>query len=116
METLSIPALRRAIEGRDGQTLAGFYAADAMLRIIDQNNPPSRPHEIKGKDAITAYFDDVCGRVMTHRVEFGVAQDGMLAFTQACTYPDGKRVFCSATLETENGKIARQVAVQAWDS
>ena len=36
METLTIPALRRAIETRDGQTLAGFYADDAVLRIVDQ--------------------------------------------------------------------------------
>ena len=116
MEKLSIPALRRAIESRDGKTLAGFYADDAVLQIIDQDNPPSRPHEIKGHDAIAAYFDDVCGRTMTHRVENGIADGDRLAFTQACTYPDGKRVFCSATLEVAAGKIARQVAVQAWDS
>jgi hypothetical protein len=116
METLTIPMLRRAIETRDGETLAGFYADNAVLQIIDQDNPPSRPREIKGHDAIAAYFDDVCGRTMTHRVEAGIAEGDRLAFTQACTYPDGKRVFCSATLEVAGGKIARQVAVQAWDS
>jgi hypothetical protein len=116
METLSIPALKRAVEGRDGQTLAGFYAKDAVLRIIDAINPPSQPREIKGHDAIAAYYDDVCGRAMTHRVEFGVMAGDRLAFTQDCTYPDGKRVFCSATLDIDGGKIARQVAVQAWDA
>ena len=87
-----------------------------MLRIIDQNNPPSHPLEIKGRDAISAYYDDVCGRTMTHRVDTGIAEGDRLAFTQICTYPDGKRVFCAATLELRNGKIVRQVAVQAWDS
>jgi ketosteroid isomerase-like protein len=116
MATLSIPALRRAVEGRDGRTLASFYANDAVLQIIDAGNPPSRPHEIKGHDAIAAYFDDVCGRAMAHRVEFGISEGDRLTFTQACTYPDGKRVFCSATLDIAGGKIARQVAVQAWDS
>lgn len=116
MEKLTIPTLRRAIETRDGKTLAGFYADDAVLQIIDQDHPPSRPHEIKGHAAIAAYFDDVCGRTMTHRVDTGIAEGDRLAFTQACTYPDGKRVFCSATLEVAGGKIARQVAVQAWDS
>jgi len=115
METLTVSSLRRAIEGRDGETLAGFYADDAVLQIVDQDHPPSRPLEIQGHNAIAAYFDDVCGRAMTHNVEFGIAEGDRLAFTQACTYPDGNRVFCSATLELRHGKIARQVAVQAWD-
>ncbi len=35
--------------------------------------------------------------------------------TEACEYPDGTRVFCVATAELLNGKIIRQVNVQAWD-
>jgi ketosteroid isomerase-like protein len=116
MESINIASLRSAIEGRDARTLTSFYAPEAVLRIIDQNHPPSGPMEVKGKDAITAYYDDVCGRAMTHRVEFGVAEGDRLAFTQACAYPDGKQVFCSATLELTDGKIVRQTAVQAWDA
>ena len=116
MEPLSLPALRRAIESRDGKTMASFYGKDALLQIIDSANPPSSPREIRGREAITAYYDDVCGRAMTHRVEFGIESGDRLAFTQDCAYPDGKRVFCAATLELADGKITRQVAVQAWDS
>jgi len=115
METLTIPSLRKAIEGRDGATLAGFYADDAILRIIDQANPPGQPREIRGHEAIAAYFDDVCGRAMTHKVEFGVIDGDSLAFTQECAYPNGTRVFCSASAELRSGRIARQTAVQAWD-
>jgi ketosteroid isomerase-like protein len=112
----TIEALRQAIESRDGATLAGFYADDAVLRVIDQLHPPGDPQEIKGREAIAAYYDDVCGRTMTHSVDFGIAEGDRLAFRQNCTYPDGKRVCCVATLELRNGKVARQVAVQAWDS
>jgi ketosteroid isomerase-like protein len=115
VETLTIPTLRQAIESRDGKTLAGFYADDATLRIIDQMNPPSRPQEIKGREAIAAYYDDVCGRTMTHRVDTGIIDGGQLAFTQTCTYPDGKRVFCSSSLELNGGKVVRQISIQAWD-
>ena len=115
MSTLSIPALRHAIENRDGDSLTGFYAEDAEMRIIDQVNPPSSPRRIRGRGEIGAYYADVCGRAMTHSVDFGIATDDRVAFTQSCAYPDGKRVFCSATLELERGKIARQVSVQAWD-
>lgn len=113
---VTLPALRQAIESRDGATLAGFYADDAVVRVIDQNNPPGKPMELKGRDAIVAYYDDVCGRTMTHRVEFGVTEGDRIAFTQACTYPDGNRVFCTAAVELAGGRIVRQTCVQAWDS
>ena len=108
--------LARAIEGRDAKTLAAFYADEALLRIIDQDNPPSRPREFKGKQAIASYFDDVCGRAMTHRIESSIGNGQALAFTQACTYPDGTKVFCAAMLDIKDGKIVRQTAIQAWDS
>jgi hypothetical protein len=114
--TVSFAELKRAIEGRDAKTLAAFYADDALLRIIDRDNPPSRPRELKGRPAIASYYDDVCGRAMTHRIEAGFANGEALAFTQACTYPDGTKVFCAAMLDIAGGKIVRQVAVQAWDA
>jgi len=115
MQPVSLKALSRAIETRDGAALGGFFADNAVLLIIDQLNPPHHPREIKGKAAISAYFDDVCGRAMTHAVENGIENDHRMAFTQRCRYPDGKGVFCSASIELAGDKIAKQVMVQAWD-
>ena len=56
-QTVSVTALKRAIEGRDARGLIALYAADALLRIIDHDNPPSRPRELKGKPAIAAYYE-----------------------------------------------------------
>jgi len=50
---------------------------------------------------------------MTHRVETTIAEGDRLAFTQACTYPDGAKVF--AALKLGRGKIIEQTVVQAWD-
>lgn len=108
-------AIKRAIEGRDGEMLAGFYADDAVVRVIDRNNPPSRPREVRGKTAIATFWDDICGRNMSHEVAFSVAEGDQLAFSQACAYPDGAKVFCLAMVELKDGKIARQTLVQAWD-
>lgn len=116
MKSVTIADLKRAIEGRDAKTLVGFYADDAVVRIIDRDNPPSRPLDIQGKPAIASYYDDVCGRAMTHKVEEGVADDRHLAFTQACAYDGGMKVFCSAMIELDGGKIVRQTNVQAWDA
>jgi ketosteroid isomerase-like protein len=112
---ITVANLKRAIEGRDAGTLSDWYADDAVVRIIDCNNPPSRPRELRGKASIAAYYDDVCSRAMSHEVEFGLAQGDRLAFTQVCAYPDGIRVFCAATLDLADGEISRQTVVQAWD-
>ena len=108
-------AIKRAIETRDGKALASFYGADAVVRVIDRNNPPSRPREVRGRSAIATFWDDICSRAMTHKVETGVAEGDRLAFMQSCAYPDGTKVMCSAMVELKGGKIARQTVVQAWD-
>ena len=112
---VSVSEIKYAIENRDGRRLANMYADDAVLHIVDRDNPPSKPREIRGKAAITAYWDDVCGRAMTHKVEAAVAGNDKLAFTQACAYPEGGKVLCLAMLELKEGKIAQQTAVQVWD-
>jgi ketosteroid isomerase-like protein len=108
-------AIREAIEGRDGRMLASFYTEDAVVRVIDRNNPPSNPRVVRGKAAIDRFWDDICSRAMTHKVESTIAEGDRLAFTQACAYPDGTKVYCLSMLELDAGRIARQTVVQAWD-
>jgi hypothetical protein len=112
---IGIDDLKSAIESRNAAGLIALYADDAVMRIIDRDNPPSRPRELNGRSAIAAFYDDVCSRAMTHKVENGVSDGRRLAFTQACAYPDGTRVFCSAMIEMAGGKITRQTNLQAWD-
>ena len=112
---VSVSEIKYAIENRDGRRLANMYADDAVLRVVDRDDPPSKPREIRGKAAITAYWDDVCGRTMTHKVEAAVAANDRLAFAQACAYPEGGKVLCLAMLELKDGKITQQTAVQVWD-
>jgi len=115
MNTVTGESLKQAIETRDGRMLAGFYADDAIVRVIDRYNPPSKPREVRGRKAIADYWDDICGRAMTHKVDTSIAEGDRLAFTQACAYPDGTKVFCVAVLDLAGGRIARQTVVQAWD-
>ena len=107
--------IKRAIETRDGRALTNFYTDDAVLQIVDRNNPPSKPREVKGKTAIGTFWDDICSRAMTHQIESSVVDANQLAFRQACAYPDGLKVLCMALCELKGGKIARQTVVQAWD-
>jgi hypothetical protein len=109
------PALKRAIESRDAAALSRLYADDARLDIVDRNNPPSKPRVLRGRAEITTFFDDICGRAITHQVDTCVTEGSRLAFTQACAYPDGTKVLCLAMIELHGGKIAKQTIVQAWD-
>lgn len=108
-------AIQNAIETRNGHALAEFYAEDAVLRIIDKHNPPSRPRELAGKAAISEFWNDVCGREMEHKVDATVTQGNRISLTETCAYPDGTRVFCAAMIDIADGSIVRQTMVQAWD-
>lgn len=108
-------AIKQAIESRDGHALAGLYAENAVSRVVDRNNPPTRPREIKGRAAISAFWDDICSRTMVHAVDVTIAQGDNLAFTQACTYPDGAKVLCISVVRLQDGRIVDQTTVQAWD-
>ncbi len=112
----TISSLRKAVEGRDAAGLKAFYAANAVLTIIDTINPPSKPRVIKGAADIGAYLEDVCGRDMTHTLDSGVVDAKHLAFVEGCRYADGTRVTASAMAELGPGGIVKQTTVQAWDS
>lgn len=113
--TVNGASLKKAIEGRDATTLGNFYADNAVLRIIDRFNTPSHPKELSGSAAIRAYWDDVCGREMTHHVEASASEGPTLALTESCAYPDGTKVFCAAMMDVADGRIVRQTVIQAWD-
>ncbi len=113
--TFDAEALRRGIEERDAATLLRLYADDAELRITDRYDQPGNPRIVRGREAIGAYFADVCGRDMTHKVERLVIDDNGAAFVQACTYPSGARVLCTSVLDLRDGLITSQTCVQAWD-
>jgi hypothetical protein len=108
-------AMRRAIEGLDADALTGLYADDAELRIVNKNTTPSSPRLLRGKEEITDYLRDVCGRAMTHHIEDEVLGENRVAFNEACEYPDGIRVLTATTLDVQGDKVVRQTNVEAWD-
>jgi ketosteroid isomerase-like protein len=114
--TVDIDALRTAIEARDADGVAAWYAPDATLTILDRDHPPAAPAVHRGLDAIRAYYQDICGRNVNHEVRDAVATPEGFAFTQHCSYPDGAAVLCATVARTQDGKIRSQTAVQVWDS
>jgi ketosteroid isomerase-like protein len=110
-----VETLRRGVEERDADALTSLYVGDAECVLIDQTNPPGSPRELRGREAIAEYNRDLTGREMTHRLDKVVVGEDSAAYADACEYPDGTRVYCAAVLDLRDGRIARQVCVQAWD-
>jgi hypothetical protein len=106
---------KQAVEERDASTQLAMYAEEAEVTLVDKNSQPSSPRRLRGRDEVRTWIEDVCGRDMTHSVELSVEDSGGAAFTESCRYPDGTAVTCATLLAIDDGSIARQVVVQAWD-
>jgi ketosteroid isomerase-like protein len=109
-------ALRQAVQSHDVDTLAGLYADDATIEIVDAGHPPTTPLRLRGAAQIGARLRDVYERDMTHEVDLVAVGADALAYTVRCTYPDGGRVVCAAQAELAGGRITREVILQVWDS
>jgi ketosteroid isomerase-like protein len=113
--TFDFAGLKRALEESDANALAGLYAEDAEMTIVDRNRPPSAPMRLTGRAAIEAFWRDVCARDMTHRVGHEVVGADRAAFVEECGYPDGCAVMSAMTLDLRAGQIVKHLTVQAWD-
>jgi hypothetical protein len=107
--------LKRSIEERDASAQVAMFAEDAIVETVDQQNQPSRPLVLRGREAIRAQIEDVMSRDMTHQVSGLVVDGDKASFVIDCLYPDGNKVLCLATLELRDGQIVHQRGVQAWD-
>lgn len=107
--------LKRALEESDAATLIGLYAEDAEMVIVDRDRPPSAPLHIRGREAIGAFWRDVCGRDMTHKVGHEVVGHDHAALVEECLYPDGCHVMSAMALDLRDARIVRHLTVQAWD-
>jgi hypothetical protein len=112
---LDTAALVAGIEQRDAEALTALYAADAIVTITDRDHPPASPSVLSGQGEIGAYFRDVCGRNIDHKVSMLVADASGIAFEQRCRYPEGNAVICVTVATVEGGLIRRQTIAQTWD-
>jgi ketosteroid isomerase-like protein len=114
--TFDASALRRAYSERDLSGALALYDDDARLELVDAKNTPSQPRRVEGRDQIKAHLGDVFERDLSHELDIVAVAPDALGYTLRCRYPDGTLVMCAATAELKDGKIVREVAVQAWDS
>jgi hypothetical protein len=104
-------ALRDAIERRDPESLVGFYALDAELRIVNAAATEGPAFRLSGRAEIGRYLRAMCLQRASCAVEEETVQDEHVVFQEVCEYPDGSRVSIETTLELREGKICHQLDV-----
>jgi uncharacterized protein (TIGR02246 family) len=110
-----LAAYRDALERRDAHALLDVFADDAVLVSYSERNRPSSARRLEGRAAIEEEMNDVMARDMTHTIEDAVVGDDRFAGTERCVYASGEHVVSTFICHLRDGKIARQVGVEAWD-
>jgi SnoaL-like domain len=105
----------RAAEERDASTQLSMYGPDVVVTITDKISQPGSPRELRTREEIRAWLEDMYARDMTHSVKHRVLDASGAAYTQACRYPDGTNVLCATVIELDGGVIAGQTVIQVWD-
>jgi hypothetical protein len=109
---LDFGAIREAIERKDPEALLGFYADDAQLRIVQEALPEGRAFELNGRAQIGRYLRAICDQDVACAVRGeAVYGEKSVAFVEACSYPNGRSISISTTLEVRAGLISRQIDV-----
>jgi ketosteroid isomerase-like protein len=108
-------AFKEAFEGKDLDRWVPFYADDAEWTEYRHLSPPRAPNRMIGKQQIAEFLARVCGADFGVSVADEVVTADRVAFSVDCVFPDGNRIFEHVITHIEDGKIVRQVDVEAWD-
>jgi hypothetical protein len=111
---LDLDSFLAAFAARDVQRWLAHYAPDAEWWEYRHADPPSRPHVMRGRDAIARHIEMVAAADLELRIESPVLDDRRAAFTVWIDRPGGLIVE-NVIVEHRNGLVVRQTDVEAWD-
>ena len=108
-------SFKEAFEGKDLDRWLPFYAEEAEWIEYRHISPPRAPNRMIGKHQIAYFLRGVCSADFDITIADEVITPNRVAFSVDCAFPDGKHVFEHIIARIEDGKIVRQVDVEAWD-
>ena len=108
-------ALRHALESNDAEAVLDAYADDAVVIGYSERNRPSSAQLLGGRAEIESWVREVVSRNLTHSFTDEVISDNRFAAVETCVYPTGEHVVSAFICDVRDGKIVRQVGVEAWD-
>lgn len=109
------PAFKRAFEAKDVEAWLAFFAPDAEWWEYRPDAPPRSPHKMVGREAIRARLIYGAEADMELAISDEVIGEERIAFAFLVTLPDGRHYIEHVILHLADGKIVRQVDVEAWD-
>jgi ketosteroid isomerase-like protein len=115
LAAFDFPAFKRAFEAQDVEAWLAFFAPDAEWREYRPDAPPRSPKITVGTEAIRARLTYIAGLGIEQAISDEVIGEERIAFAFLVTEPDGRHLIEHVILHLADGKIARQVEVEAWD-
>jgi hypothetical protein len=76
---------------------------------------PRQPHRMVGREQIGGFLHAVAALDIRLKVSDEVIGPDRMAFMVSGDWGDGRRIIENVIMHIENGQIARQVDVEAWD-
>ncbi|OGL40436.1 hypothetical protein A3J32_03530 [Candidatus Saccharibacteria bacterium RIFCSPLOWO2_02_FULL_46_7] len=112
MSKFNLTNLKQAWEKGDAATLAGFVADSFEQTEIDESTPPNAPR----KRTRLEYLD-MAERGLSSGAKMKVYNlvpgDERAAYSFTCHMPSGVKMVGNSIIEIKNGKIIKEVTVQA---
>jgi SnoaL-like domain len=106
---------KRAFTEQDVPAWAAYFADDGEWIEYKHTHPPRAPRVMQGRREIAEFLGRVKSSNVKLEIEDEVIGPGRAAFRVWCTLPDERRIIEHVIIHYENGKIVRQVDVEAWD-
>jgi len=108
-------AFKRAFESQDIDAWLTFFDKNAEWIEYRHNAPPASPNRMCGKTEIGAFLGRVKGSNVRLELSDEVLGPTRAAFCVTCTLASGRRIIENVIVHLKDGKILRQVDVEAWD-
>jgi ketosteroid isomerase-like protein len=105
---------KRAFEGKDASAWAACFADDGEWIEYRHHNPPRAPNRMDRRQ-LAEHIGRVASSPVTLVIEDEIVTDDRAAFRVIVTLPHGARIIEHVMLHLANGRITRQVDVEAWD-
>jgi ketosteroid isomerase-like protein len=110
-----LDAFKRGYQEWDIEGLLGLYTDAVELVQIDRDNPPSSPRVRHGKEVFRGMFEHCAAAGVKATVENALAGRDRVAATITCEFPGGRKVVANGIFTLEDGRIVRELDVQAGD-
>ena len=106
---------RRALETQDLEAWLDCFADHAQWIEFRHDAPSGAPTRIVGKSEIAAFLRRVKASNVRLTIRYEIVASDGCAFSVLREMPDGRRLLEHSIVHIADGKIVRQVDLDAWD-